>query len=61
MLDKNKINITRDVNNNSIIGTILNKRQNSNDKIATLRPRSSKGNRGNLTNNNQIPLTMQQQ
>ncbi len=46
ILDKNRITFAKDTTNNSIVGNVLSKRQNSNDEIAMLRPRSSKGNRG---------------
>lgn len=59
MIDRNRVNLSRDAGNNSIAGTILNKRQNSNDKITPLRPRSSKGNR--VTNNSSIPTIVSQQ
>lgn len=54
ILDKNRITFAKDTTNNSIVGNVLSKRQNSNDEIAMLRPRSSKGNRGVM--NTQIPL-----
>lgn len=50
MLDKNRIILQKDTANSSIVGTILNKRQNSNDRIGILRPRSSKGNRATSSN-----------
>lgn len=58
MLEKNRINLSKDTANSSIIGTILSKRQNSNDRIGTLRPRSSKGNRvqSSGSSGTQIPL-----
>lgn len=46
ILDKNRLNFNnREAANQSIAGTIFSKRQNSNDKLTPLRPRSSKGNR----------------
>jgi hypothetical protein len=54
LVDRNRVNLSRDAANNSIIGTVLGKRQNSNDKITPPRPRSSKGNRGTV-NNSSIP------
>ncbi|CDW85759.1 UNKNOWN [Stylonychia lemnae] len=54
ILEKNRINMnSREAANSSIVGTILSKRQNSNEKLTPLRPRSSKGNR-QISNNGQM-------